>query len=95
METIEIEILASKIAEKVSAQPRWLSTAQATKYARIGKNKVKRLAQEGKIRGYPDEESGRGDWIFDRLSLDKYRMAPLEMSNAKKKQILAKFKGLL
>ncbi len=30
-------------------------------------------SQNGKIKGAPDPDSGRGDWVFDRLSLDAYR----------------------
>jgi len=45
----------------------------ACRYAAIGKDRLKTLAQEGKVTGRPDPESGRGDWIFDRLSLDLYR----------------------
>ena len=58
-------------------QPRWLSTSQAVSYARIGKARLKALAQSGEIAGAPDPEDGRGAWIFDRLSLDAYREAQL------------------
>lgn len=95
MTNTDLDILAVKIAEHLTAQPRWLGVKQAVLYARIGKDKLKRLANEGKIKGYADPDSKRGDWIFDRLSLDEYRITPLELSDAREKEILAKFKGLL
>ena len=95
MEAIEIELLAEKIAEKIKPPGRWMSTSQAIEYSRIGKNRLKKLASEGKISGYQDVDNGRGDWIFDRCSIDKYRLSPLEASRSKKKQIIAKFKGLI
>lgn len=53
--------------------PRWLKLKAAAAYSSLGRKRLKKLAQEGKIIGAPDPESGRGDWIFDRLSLDEYR----------------------
>ena len=54
-------------------QPRWLHARAAARYAALGQKRLKRLAQEGVITGAPDPDSGRGDWVFDRLSLDRYR----------------------
>lgn len=42
-------------------------------YSGIGKQKLIKLAQNGQIKGFQDPDSGRGDWIFDRYSLDQYR----------------------
>lgn len=53
--------------------PRWLKLRDACKYAAIGKLRLKSLAQAGEVAGHPDPDSARGDWIFDRLSLDRYR----------------------
>ncbi|MDM7988631.1 MAG: hypothetical protein QUS13_15000 [Smithella sp.] len=53
---------------------RWLKLLQASTYASIGKHKLKALAKKGVIVGYSDPDSKRGDWIFDRESLDKYRL---------------------
>ena len=60
-----------------SIQPRWLSLRDAAAYAAIGQKRLKALAREGHVIGAPDPEDGRGGWIFDRLSLDKYREAQL------------------
>jgi hypothetical protein len=54
--------------------PRWLKLTQATLYSAIGKDRLKQLAQAGEIGGFRDPDSGRGDWIFDRESLDQYRL---------------------
>lgn len=53
---------------------RWLKVQRAIKYSGIGRDRLKKLADDGEIIGFPDPDSGRGDWIFDRLSLDDYRI---------------------
>lgn len=42
-------------------------------YSSIGKERLKALADAGEIIGFQDPDSRRGDWIFDRDSLDLYR----------------------
>ena len=54
--------------------PRWLKLKEAARYSAIGKNRLKKLAQGGEIVGFSDPDSKRGDWIFDRQSLDQYRL---------------------
>ena len=53
--------------------PRWLKIKEAARYSAIGKDRLKQLAGDGIIVGFNDPDSGRGDWIFDRYSLDQYR----------------------
>jgi len=53
--------------------PRWLKLKQAAAWASIGKERLKQLAEEGHIKGFQDPDSKRGDWIFDRYSIDEYR----------------------
>ena len=72
----DVDILADKIATRISAQPRWLKLRQAALYSSIGQKKLKSLAEKGEIVGYPDPETEKGVWVFDRLSIDKYRMKP-------------------
>jgi len=55
--------------------PRWLPARQAAAYSALGLKRLKGLAQAGRVVGFQDPDSGRGDWIFDRLSLDAYREA--------------------
>lgn len=42
-------------------------------YSGIGKERLKCLARDGHIKGFQDPGSKRGDWIFDKQSLDLYR----------------------
>lgn len=84
----DLDILAMKIAERLALQPRWLKLKQAAGYSNIGQKRLKTLADNGDIIGYPDPNSGRGDWIFDRESIDQYRMAPVEKINPKLQKIL-------
>ena len=53
---------------------RWLKLLPAVVYSSFGQHKLKELAKKGLIVGYPDPDNKRGDWIFDRESIDKYRM---------------------
>jgi hypothetical protein len=66
METKKVTI--STIGDK-----RWLTLREARFYSGIGIKRLKLLAQEGKLKGCPDPDNGRGDWIFDRASIDAYR----------------------
>ena len=60
--------------DKTHILPRWLKLKEACRYSAIGKDRLKKLALAGEIIGYSDPDSGRGDWIFDRESLDQYRL---------------------
>jgi len=42
-------------------------------YSGIGKERLKDLARCRHIKGFQDPDSKRGDWIFDKNSLDLYR----------------------
>jgi len=52
---------------------RWIKLKEATQYGAIGKGRLIELARSGAIKGAPDPDSKRKDWIFDRLSIDSYR----------------------
>jgi hypothetical protein len=67
--------LAKKIAAEIKPvlTARWLKTKDAAAYASIGKHRLKELAEQGHIVGFSDPDSRRGDWIFDKQSLDRYR----------------------
>lgn len=54
-------------------EPRWLKLNTAAAYTAIGKKRLVAMAEAGAVRGFKDPDSQRGDWIFDRLSLDAYR----------------------
>ncbi len=86
MTSDELDILAARIAERISVQPRWLKLKQAVEYGSMGEKRLKKLAMNGEIDGYP--ENRRGDWIFDRYSIDKYRLKPIEETNVRFKKLL-------
>jgi len=88
MNEFDLDIIASKLAEKLSIQPRWLKLKQAAVYSSIGQKRLKTLAEGGEIIGYSDQDSGRGDWIFDKNSIDEYRIKPVNETNAHFKKIL-------
>ena len=55
--------------------PRWIRLKDAMAYSSIGRDRLKELAQSGHIRGFKAPDNRRGDWIFDRQSLDEYRLS--------------------
>ena len=83
----ELEKLAAKIAERI-ATPRWLKLSAAAKYSGYGVARLKTLALDGYIRGYQDPESTRGDWIFDKESIDEYRLLPCHSNDQQAVDIL-------
>ena len=56
--------------------PRWLKKKPAAWYSAIGQRRLVELANDPDcpIIGFPDPDNGRGDYVFDRLSLDTYRL---------------------
>ncbi len=54
-------------------QKRWFTLREAARYSSIGEQRLIAYAKEGKIKGFQDMDSGRKEWIFDRLSIDFYR----------------------
>lgn len=59
-------------AENIS--PRWIKLIPATKYSSIGKDRLKALAKKGVIIGFSDPDNKRGDWLFDKESIDNYQL---------------------
>lgn len=85
---IDLDLLASKLAERLCPQPRWLKANKAAIYSGMNTKRLKRLAEKGEISGYSDNATDRGHWIFDRESIDKYRLKPILERDLKHKQIL-------
>ncbi|WP_300458648.1 hypothetical protein [Desulfobacula sp.] len=73
MTETDLDILASRLAEKLSIQPRWLKLKQAAMYSSIGRSELVRLASEGSIEGFQDKTIKTKPWIFDKESIDGYR----------------------
>jgi hypothetical protein len=71
----QIEKIAKEIARELRPfNARWMKLRFAATYVGINKKKLKQLAEDGEIVGYPDPDNQRGDWVFDRNSLDEYRI---------------------
>lgn len=70
----EITNLAGLIAEKIKPllSARWIKLKDAAIYSSIGKSRLKKMAESGEVIGFQDQNSKRGDWIFDKNSLDEY-----------------------
>jgi hypothetical protein len=60
---------------KKLAYPRWMDLKTAAWYSSIGQKRLKELAGSGVVYGYQDPDDGRNGWIFDRESIDRYRMS--------------------
>ncbi len=73
---------------------RWLKLIPASIYSSMGQHRLKELAKKGVIVGYPDPDSKRGDWIFDKESLDKYRLRQAPQNIEEKLLALKAKKGL-
>ena len=71
--------------------PRWLKLSIATKYSAICKKRLIALAQNGAVIGFQDPDNKRGDWVFDRESIDNYR---LSQGYKNRKKVLEIVKGL-
>ena len=66
--------LAKLIADQLKPFfARWLKLRDAAPYSGMGQKRLIQLAESGEVRGFQDPESGRHDWIFDRLSIDRFR----------------------
>ena len=59
----------------------------ASDYASLSPKRLKALAANGTIVGFPDPDDrrgpkGEGVWIFDRESIDRYRFGQASQSDA-------------
>ena len=78
---VSLRVLKSELVQAVkdAAVPiRYMSLKQAAVYSGIGQKKLKELAKYRKIKGQRKADSARGDWSFDRESIDKYWNAPFD-----------------
>ena len=82
----DLDILADKIAERILFQPRWLKLRQASQYSTIGIKRLKKLAEAGEV--YARQGNDRGDWIFDKESIDKYMLAPGKEHKARSEKLI-------
>ena len=73
--------------DSLNIMPRWMPLKEACLYAHIGRLRLVTLAQEGKVRGFQDPDNKRGDWIFDRISLDEYRESQFTLPEIRQKAL--------
>jgi len=83
----ELDILAAKIAERISTK-RWMKLSAAVFYSSYSRAQLLKLAQRKDIIGYQDPDSERGDWIFDKESIDSYRLSHVFAEKQKALSIL-------
>ncbi len=95
MTEAELDILAGKIAGKINFSPRWLKLSAAAKYSSINAKRLKLLAESGHIVGYQDPDTTRGDWIFDRESIDQYRLLPIKKDRGQLLEIVDEIERFL
>ena len=80
MNNTDLDILASKIAAKISSQPRWLTMKQAAVYASLGQKRLILLAKSKAIVGFQDDSCKTRPWIFDKESIDAFRLGQAQGS---------------
>lgn len=76
----EIKDIAERILREIEPYlvlKRWLNLREAASYSGYGQKKLIELALRGDISGYQDPDMGTGKWIFDRDSIDKYRIGKM------------------
>jgi hypothetical protein len=68
------DIVAREVSDRIAASMlpgRWLTMQEAQAYAKVRSiDTIKKWVREGLIYGRP--RSGRGDWIIDRNSIDRF-----------------------
>jgi len=73
------------IPEQSFPDARWISLKEAARYSNIGQKRLISLAESSVVVGFKDPDSGRGDWVFDRESLDEYRLNQADPSRDRDK----------
>jgi hypothetical protein len=66
---------------------RWIKIKEAAQYSAIGIHRLKELGRSGIVKGFQDPDSKRGDWVFDRDSIDAYREAQCSPVGAREKAL--------
>jgi hypothetical protein len=73
---------------------RWLKLKPAAQYSSLGEHRLKDLAARRVIRGFKDPDSKRGDWLFDKESIDAYRMRQAGNGATAREKALAIMQGV-
>jgi len=85
----DLEIIAARLAELISVNPRWMKLKQAALYSSIGQKELIQLARTNRIAGFQDTNLETRPWIFDRESIDRYRAGQMGYSTIKQKRAVA------
>lgn len=92
MESLDWDTIATKIAKRI-VTPRWLKLTAAVQYSSYSRFQLLKLAKKGFITGYQDPDSERGDWIFDKQSIDEYRISHVVSERHKAMSIIDSLKA--
>lgn len=85
----DLDILASKIAEKIKAVPvRYMTLKQAAIYSGIGQKQLIKMAESGQIRGRKIPREKRADWSFDKESIDTFWHKPFDDAKMEARRLL-------
>ena len=78
----DLEKLVDEISERTVAMlseriltPRWLKLKYAIHYSGYSRAQLLKLAEKKLIIGFQDPNSKRGDWRFDKQSIDEYMIS--------------------
>ena len=69
-------------------QVRYMNLKQASTYSGIGQKKLVELAQGGSILGKRRDDISRGDWSFDKESIDNYWHQPFRERKVATQRVL-------
>ncbi|WDP90477.1 MAG: hypothetical protein HUN04_12555 [Desulfobacter sp.] len=78
LDETNIKLIAKEISEHLLFSknwPRWMKLKLAMEYSGYGRLQLLNLAIQKEIVGYQDPDSKRGDWVFDKNSIDEYRLS--------------------
>ncbi|WP_022666577.1 hypothetical protein [Desulfospira joergensenii] len=96
----DLEKLVAEISERTAAMlserivtPRWLKLAAAKQYSSYSRTTLLKLAKENLIVGFQDPNSKRGDWKFDKQSIDEYMISQVVGERHKALSILGSLKA--
>ena len=92
MDNLNLDVLAGKIAERI-VTPRWLKLKAAIQYSSYSRFQLLKLAEKKLIVGFQDPNSKRGDWRFDKQSIDEYMISHVVSERHKALSIIESLKA--
>lgn len=86
------ERTAAMLSERLST-PRWLKLKSAIHYSGYSRAQLLKLAEKKLIVGFQDPNSKRGDWRFDKQSIDEYMISHVVSERHKALSIIESLKA--